>query len=118
MATNNCIHRFLNPHCPHCKEEREESKVCLSCETLKQQLDRVNYENEKLLNKLLAEPKVEITSQPMEPTRPMNIPWNVRKQMLEAEDREKAKLIYNAPKPIEDLEKELDVASEKRENAR
>jgi hypothetical protein len=53
----------------------------------------------------------------MEISVPKNIPWNVRRQMLEREDRERAKLMKAAPKPesVEDLEKELDLASTQRE---
>jgi hypothetical protein len=110
----------LKPHCPDCKEERENSKVCSSCEILKQQLESVNYEKNRLLDRIMEKPIPEVVSKPMEPTRPVNIPWNIRRQMLESEDREKAKLLAQAPKPIstEELEKELDVASEKRENQR
>jgi len=117
MITN-WFHRFLNPHCPDCKEEVEISRICESCETLKQQLAFANINNEKLMARLLAEPKVEVPSQPMEVTIPRNIPWNVRRQMLEAEDREKAKLLKTAPVPVEELEKELDIATAEREKAR
>jgi hypothetical protein len=94
----------------------KENRVCQSCETLKEQLDRANYENQRLLDKLVfTEPKVEISSKPVEvPIR--NIPWHVRRQMLEAEDRERARLMREAPKPIpvEDLEKEMEIAEETR----
>jgi len=112
------FHKLLNPHCPDCKEERENSKVCASCETLKIQLESVNHEKNKLLDRLLTPPIVETVVQPVrEITAPVNIPWNVRRQMLEREDREKAKLLQNAPVPIstEDLEKELDLASTRME---
>jgi len=107
---------LLNPHCEHCREEREESRVCPSCETLKSQLEAVNHEKNRLLDRLLT-PIVEATpAQPeREITKPINIPWNVRRQMLEREDRERAKLIQNAPIPTETLERELDIASATRE---
>jgi hypothetical protein len=117
---SNWIHRFFNPHCEHCIDEREDSKVCASCETLKQQLESVNHEKNRLLDRLLTPPTVETVAQPIrEPTRPLNVPWSVRKQMLEREDREKAKLMRDAPKPnqvsTEDLEKELNVVEINRE---
>jgi len=115
---SNWIHRFFNPHCPHCKEEREDSKVCPSCETLKHQLEVVYYEKKQLLDRLLEKPEKEASPVLREVSKPVNVPWNVRRQMLEAEDREKAKLMSAAPIPTEELEKELDVASEKRENQR
>lgn len=114
---SNWIHRLFNPHCSHCLSERAESKVCPSCETLKAQLERVTYENQKLLDRILTPPVIK-EEQPklVEMSIPKNIPWNVRRQMLEAEDREKAKLLRNAPVPIEELEKELEIAAEKRES--
>lgn len=119
---SNWFHRLFNPHCSHCHDEREESRVCQSCETLRKELERVTYENNKLLDRLLERPIVEERSEHLEPKLqvPRNVPWNVRRQMLEQEDRERARLIREAAKPIptEDLERELDVASEKREATR
>ena len=117
---SNWFHRFFNPHCPHCAEELKDELVCPSCETLKTQLERLTYENTKLLDRLLKEPeKVEVSQKPVEVTVPRNVPWNVRRQMLEAEDRERAKLMKAAPQPVsvEDLEKELDIAEETRTQA-
>lgn len=113
----NWFHRFLHPHCPDCREEREDSKVCRSCETLKEQIESIRSENKRLLDRLLEKPAPEPEQKSVEITRPINIPWNVRKQMLEAEDRERAKLLRNAPKPIptEDLEKDLEIAATQRE---
>lgn len=104
------FHELFNPHCLHCLEEkrieREESKeerVCNSCEILKTQVEQLRYDNEKLLNRMLEKPSV--PSQPeVDNTTPIrmgrHIPWNVRRQALEAEDRQKAKLMREAPKPI------------------
>lgn len=111
------LHHLLNPHCPECREEREDTRICQSCETLKSQLEIANLEKQKLLDRLLEKPQPEIPREPVQVTRPVHVPWNVRRQMLEAEDRRKAQLMKQAPQPIstEDLEKELDVASEARE---
>lgn len=113
----NFFHKLLNPHCPHCHDEAIENKVCSSCEILKAQLERLTYENQKLLDRILEKPTPEPVREPPQVTIPRNIPWNVRRQMLEAEDREKARLMREAPKPIttEDLEKELDIATAQRE---
>lgn len=101
----------------------EVEEVCASCETLKQQLEIANYEKEKLLNRIMEKPEPERVSAP-EPqaTRPRMVPWNVRRQMLEREDREKARLMRDAPKPdatlksdVAELEKEMDVAAAERE---
>jgi hypothetical protein len=101
-----------------------EEKVCQSCETLRQQLEFSNYEKTQLLNKLLKEPEPE--PKPAEApqiTRPRSIPWNVRRQLLEQEDRVKAQRLRDAAKPdseiakvsTEDLEKELKIAEQERE---
>ena len=109
---SNWVHRLFNPHCEHCLDER----VCKSCETLKEQLESVNHEKNKLLDKLLTPPVAEVVAGPVrEVTTPVNVPWNVRRQMLEREDRERAKLMRNAPIPTEDLEKELNIVSTERE---
>lgn len=112
---SNWLHRLLNPHCSTCHDECELLKVCNSCEILKAQLDVTLREKDRLLSKLLDDTPKSISQQPMEPTKPINIPWNVRRQMLEAEDREKARLIQNAPISTEDLEKELNLVSSERE---
>src|SRR5881396_624639 len=96
------IHHFLSPHCPECQ-------ICQSCETLRKQLEITNHNNELLMNRLL--PKEEsVNKEPVEITRPKTLSWAVRKQMLEREDRERAKLMREASKPsVESLEKELGV---------
>ncbi len=101
-------------------ETKQVETVCQSCETLKQQLEFSNYEKTQLLNKLLKEPEAPPVTEAPQVTRPRMVPWNVRRQMLEREDREKAKLLRNAPKPdavadVAALEKELDIASAERE---
>ena len=101
-----------------------EEKICQSCETLKQQLELANYREQQYLNKLLKDPEPDKTEAPIPVNRPKMVPWNVRRQMLEREDREKARALRNAPKPdseldkksTEELEKELDIASAERES--
>lgn len=120
MSVGNWIHRLFNPHCPECILEDKDSKVCVSCEILKQQLSISNQEKFMLLNKLTHrdDEQVKIVVPPsdeMGVKLPRRVPWAVQRQMLEAEDREKAKLINKAPKPktdtnVEELEKELDIA--------
>ena len=80
---------------------------CNSCETLRGQLESVNFEKKILLDRLL-NPSVPVVQEKeeYEPIKPKNIPWIVRKQMLEAEDREKAKLMRLK---TEELEKELGI---------
>jgi hypothetical protein len=102
-----------------------EEKVCQSCETLRQQLEFSNYEKTQLLNKLLKEPEKEpAPAEAPQITRPKSIPWHVRRQLLEQEDRVKAQRIRDAAKPdsevakvsTEDLEKELKIAEQERES--
>ena len=106
------FHELFTPHCPECQNEIQ---VCQSCETLKQQLEIVNYEKRELLNKLIREP--EPLAQPdFSQMRPKAVPWNVRRQELEAEDRRKAQIIREKEKElksisnVDDLEKELGVS--------
>lgn len=101
-------------------EYREKKLHCISCDTLKEQLTHANYEKEMLLKRIMEKPEAPVIEQKKEMTPPRMIPWNVRRQMLEREDREKARLMREAPKPdstqsVEDLEKELDIASAERE---
>jgi uncharacterized Zn finger protein (UPF0148 family) len=92
----NFWHRLLNPNCPDCALALHESQYCKSCETLKQTVARLEDENRRLLNHLLA-PKPIILEhsehEELEPIRPAHVSWNARRQMLEAEDRAKAKIL-------------------------
>jgi hypothetical protein len=99
------IHHIFQPHCQECHDELQDARVCASCETLKHQLEIANYEKREILNKLIKEPEQSITN----PTnynemRPRTVPWNVRRQELEAEDRRRAQL-------LKEKEKELKVVS-------
>jgi len=113
----NFIHHFFAPHCPHCIDEKREALICNSCEILRHELEVVRLENKVLLDRILEKP---VESKPIDinelkPIGPKNISWNVRRQMLEAEDREKAKLMKSTEVPtLEELEKELDVAESNR----
>lgn len=115
----NWLHRLLNPHCPDCINDREEKKFCQSCETLNMQLARVTEENKFLLNKLLTPETMIVVDNKKEDDKVIlprtHNPWRVKQQMLETEDREKAKIMKSAPKPqpvpsttsSDDLEKEI-----------
>jgi len=99
---------------------------CETCEVLRLALDESNRERKELLHRLLdkdkPEPLIE-KSEPPQPIMPQFVPWRVRQQMLEAEDRKKAQLIREREKEIAEinaitkthqnvaeLEKELGVA--------
>lgn len=128
---SNWFHRFFNPHCEHCAEERHENKICSSCETLRSLLESERYEKKQLLD-LIVEKNKPIQEQAAptnpEPIRPRFIPWDSRRQMLEQEDRAKAKIIQqqkeleekikNSKVDVSDLEKEMGIIEKERENAK
>jgi hypothetical protein len=96
---------------------------CPVCEVLREQLAHERYEKEQLL-KYILEPQPNLNSvssgvadeNEPEPIRPRVIPWKVRREMLEAEDREKARILAKQKdeqaKAIAELEKNLGVVSE------
>lgn len=111
------IHHLFTPHCQECEDAVSESKVCQSCETLKMQLSIANHEKSELLKSILS-----LTSKSPEgqapPTvdyeklKPQMMTWDVRKRLLEAEDRKAAQLLAERKKKSEEiaeLEKELGV---------
>jgi hypothetical protein len=87
---------------------------CATCEVLKETLSIERQFNQVLLQKLLdkgkPEPLQEVEEKPV-PIQPQFIPWRVRQQMLEAEDRKKAELMRAKGAEIEKLEKELGVTN-------
>jgi hypothetical protein len=86
---------------------------CESCEILRMQLAESNAERKDLLHRLLdpkqAEPPSIQSDEPVAIT-PQYVPWRVKQQMLEAEDRQKAKLIRDRTKEIADLEREVGIS--------
>lgn len=111
---SNWFHRLLNPHCPECKDELRDSKVNDVAESLRMENARLTEMIDKLLDRLLEKP-VEPIQEVKEPTKikPTHIPWRVRQQMLEEQDRATARLLKEAPKPdpeITKLEVELGVS--------
>src|SRR5262245_60112860 len=140
MSIRKWLHHLLEPHCPVCIAEREDNKVCQSCETLKTQLEIANYEKKQLLDSLLRprEPDMQVALQIPKEVFPRSIPWRVRQQMLEAEDRKTAEMlrakeeeslklakdtprgesgglkvtIPDTPQTVDELEKELGIAEE------
>jgi hypothetical protein len=85
---------------------------CLTCEVLRDQLDKSEGERKELLARLLEKDKPELVTQSADEPRaitPQFTPWRVRQQMLEQEDRKKAQLMRDRQKEIYKLEKELGV---------
>jgi hypothetical protein len=95
-----------------------EEPPCASCEALRDQLVHERHEKNLLLQKVfeLSSPKEEgpfIHKEPEElkPITPRTMPWRVRQQMLEAEDRKKAETLRKRTEEIENLEKEVGVTN-------
>lgn len=117
------LHHLFSPHCQICREAAEENKVCQSCETLKMQLSIANIEKKQMLESILSMTKPnEVQGTPpainYENIKPRMMTWNVRRQLLEAEDREKAKILakQKEQKPVAEqianLEKEVGIKEE------
>jgi hypothetical protein len=122
------LHHLLNPHCPECQDEKQIAKICSSCETLKAQLAIANHEKERLIE-LIVHPLQNNTANfpevKPELITPKVVPWKVRQQQLETDDREKARLMrakekeatelrMNKPsQSVQELEKELGIVEEK-----
>jgi hypothetical protein len=89
-----------------------EPSTCLVCEVLREQLHKSEVERKELLQRVLVPPSSPIepiSTEEMKPVTPQFVPWRVKQQMLEAEDRKKASLMRDRQKEIAELEKELDV---------
>lgn len=94
----------------------QDFNVCPTCEVLRVQLDEAVRERRELLQTILerSEPP---KSEPMpmgelKPVRPRHIPWSVRQQLLEAEDRVTAQKLREKTEELDrisELEKELGV---------
>lgn len=87
---------------------------CSTCEVLREQLAHSENERRNLLDRLLTKDRPEALpeKEELEPIKTTNyVPWHVRQQMMEAEDRQKARLMKDRAKEIEDLEKELGIGS-------
>lgn len=80
-------------------DKKIEDALCPLCEYLKMENARLNNLNINLIEKLTAKPieeeKVEDYSD-LKPLRPSFVPWNVRRNELEANDRKAAASMRNA----------------------
>ena len=86
---------------------------CESCEILRMQLAESNAERKELLHRLLDKDKPEpppLESEAPQSITPNFVPWRVRQQMLEQEDRQRAKLTRERELEIEKLEKEVGIS--------
>jgi hypothetical protein len=97
---------------------------CPTCEVLQLQLEIVQRERDQILHQMLwadksKVPEIPQTPEELRPVLPQYIPWRVRQQMMEAEDRKKAQLLAAKTKEmaeskptspeIEKLEEELGI---------
>jgi len=87
---------------------------CPTCEVLRNQLLGNERERRELLARLLEkgqpEPSVPtVKEEELKAITPQFIPWRVKQQMLESEDRRSAQLMREKTNEIEKLEKELGV---------
>src|SRR6266850_1089322 len=97
------FHHTFNPHCDLCNE-------CKSCVTLKEQLNAERINNKKLIEAIINQlnPKEIIEPKPIDETREIKspIPWKVRREMLEREDRINAELIRKNSEQVENAKNE------------
>lgn len=84
---------------------------CKACEVLKQQIDYLQRQNQYLLDRLLHKDEPTPVNTPEDAPIKINtsrfVPWTVRRQMLEQEDRAKAKILKEREAEIQELEKEV-----------
>jgi hypothetical protein len=88
-------------------------------------LEQERYEKKQLLELIIKrnEPEKEAEIQKeLKPINPKYVPWRIQQQMLEEEDRQKARILRESTKQNEriktdDLEKELLKVEKERENA-
>src|SRR6187549_1934530 len=93
--------------------------ACSTCDVLRDQLEQSNMERRELLQRLLTQEKSEpapspLVTEELQPIGNKHIPWRVRQEMLEREDRRANQLKVAAQKTAEEariaaLEKELDI---------
>jgi hypothetical protein len=101
-----------------CKWFNIETPPCVSCDTLREQLAIANVEKRQLLDSILSltRPSEQAPAAPVDydKLKPRTTTWNVRRQMLEAEDRKQAQVLAEQRRQseIERLEKELKITEE------
>jgi hypothetical protein len=99
---------------------------CPVCEELRKQLDEANREKSRMLEYILHRPSPS-SSETVKPEgmlgrneinrneeenpvkTPRFVPWNVRRQMLETQDRKTAELLQRKEDEIKSLEKKLNL---------
>lgn len=89
------------------RQEKIRRNTCESCENLKNELALAHRLHEMVFNKLTEKPEKEVERPLSNVTRPtsVRIPWSVKRQELEREDRIQADKLKR--EKIEELEKEV-----------
>lgn len=116
----NWFHKFFNPHCPECRDEKLDNQICDSCNILRQENANLRKHNDQLIQALLdkVNPKKDQIPQQVVITQPVsnNLSWRARRHMLETEDkksaqieREKRKEMATPIKSVTELESELEI---------
>lgn len=116
----NLFHKFFNPHCPECRDEKLDGLICDSCNTLRQENVNLRKHNDQLIQALLdkVNPKKDQIPQQVVITQPVsnNLSWRARRHMLETEDKksadllkEKRKEMATPIKSVTELESELEI---------
>lgn len=105
------------------RAKKEELRKCDSCEVLKQTVAEKERLIQQLLDRVLTKPEPIVEKGPPQITKPTKfLPWHVRRQMLQAEDKRKAIVLRQNQKedevarklagvkkdtPTDDLERDL-----------
>ena len=102
--------------------KKRELQYCESCEVLKLQLAIATEERRRLIDRIVEKPEPEELKQTepimLKPVMPTRMSWDVRKQMLEREDRAAAQILkknqelnktVTSPLTVAAIEKELGV---------
>ena len=97
------LHKLLHPHCPDCRE------YCASCEVLRGELERAHRENEILLNKILNPITETVVERVQENVSPVTmsggrrfIPYSVKQQMIDENDKRTIQIMNDAKKKMKD----------------
>jgi hypothetical protein len=109
------FHHLFTPHCDACDHDKQ----CKNCELVRELLEEERFTNKQLLNRIIEltakEPEVADRLEPIkfEEVKPRTVSWKVKRELLEQEDRARARALNELKEvnklSIEDLEKELGV---------
>jgi hypothetical protein len=109
------FHHLFNPHCIECRDEYLDSKICDSCNTLRQEIIALRKHNQQLIDAILDKVRTKEEVIPQAIIQPeavnKNLSWRARRQILETEDRKTAEIMRQktAEMAVDKLEKELEI---------